>query len=244
MTTPSEVSALRSRLAKIAGRAMRNVSRRLEVQPSLPVPTRQLAVRSAVHDDPPVPHADGAPGVCGDLRLVRHQHHRQFHELATGRRVEGAGRLVGEQDARVHDERSRDRDALLLTAGEFVRQVHDAIAQADAHERLGNAPLAVGSTLVDQRQLNLLEGRHARLQVVGLEAEGVAAQARAGVLGELFDVTPGEELLARAGRVEQVDDVHQRALAGSRLAHDGDELPRSMSRLTPASACTSAPPVA
>ena len=38
MTTPSEVSALRSRLAKIARRGMRNVSRRLEVQPSLPVP--------------------------------------------------------------------------------------------------------------------------------------------------------------------------------------------------------------
>ena len=37
--------------------------------------------------------------------------------------VEVAGRLVGQQQRRVVDERARDRDALLLAAGELVGEV-------------------------------------------------------------------------------------------------------------------------
>ena len=38
-------------------------------------------------------------------------------------RVEVAGRLVGEEQRGRVDQRARDRDALLLAAGELVRQV-------------------------------------------------------------------------------------------------------------------------
>ena len=43
--------------------------------------------------------------------------------LVGGARVEIAGRLVGEQDARRVGDRARDRDALLLAAGQFRRPV-------------------------------------------------------------------------------------------------------------------------
>ena len=43
-----------------------------------------------------------------------------------GVRVEIAGRLVGQQDARRIGDRARDRDALLLAAGEFRRPVRRA----------------------------------------------------------------------------------------------------------------------
>ena len=46
-------------------------------------------------------------------------------------RVERAGGLVGQDDPRIVDERARDRDALLLSAGELARLVFLAARQAD-----------------------------------------------------------------------------------------------------------------
>ena len=46
--------------------------------------------------------------------------------LGAGLRVEVARRLVREQDRRVVHERSRDRDALTLTARELVRTMRHA----------------------------------------------------------------------------------------------------------------------
>ena len=48
---------------------------------------------------------------------------QQREDLAAGRGVEVAGRLVGEHDARPRDERPGDGDALLLAAGELGRAV-------------------------------------------------------------------------------------------------------------------------
>jgi hypothetical protein len=59
----------------------------------------------------------------------------QRHDLEAGARVEVAGRLVGEDQARLGHERARDRDALLLAARELVRRVVEAPGEADALER-------------------------------------------------------------------------------------------------------------
>ena len=59
------------------------------------------------------------------------------HDLVGGLRVEVAGRLVGQQDRRVVDQRARDRHALLLAAGELARVVVLAVRQAERGERLG-----------------------------------------------------------------------------------------------------------
>ena len=54
----------------------------------------------------------------------------QAQDLLAGRAVEVAGRLVGDDQRRVGDDRARDRDALLLAAGELVRIVVHAVGQA------------------------------------------------------------------------------------------------------------------
>ena len=56
---------------------------------------------------------------------------KQVEDLAARLRVEVAGRLVGEDDRRARDERARDRDALLLSAGELGRAVLAPVGEAD-----------------------------------------------------------------------------------------------------------------
>ena len=65
-----------------------------------------------------------------------------------GLRVEVAGRLVREHEARAVHERARDRDALALAARELRRQVPRASREADALERRERAlaPLARAET--------------------------------------------------------------------------------------------------
>ena len=54
--------------------------------------------------------------------------------------VEVAGRLVADEQRRVVDERARDRDALLLAAGELVGQRVRLVREADHREHLGHLP--------------------------------------------------------------------------------------------------------
>ena len=62
----------------------------------------------------------------------------QLDDLVRGAAVERAGRLVGEEDVRVVDERARNRHALLLAAGKLGRLVLLAMREPDLGEaRLG-----------------------------------------------------------------------------------------------------------
>ena len=54
-------------------------------------------------------------------------------------RVEVAGRLVGEQDARAVDERAGDRDTLLLTAGEVAGHTRRHLVEAETLEQICRA---------------------------------------------------------------------------------------------------------
>src|SRR5262252_6552883 len=80
----------------------------------------------------------------GERVIVRHQHQRgaallvaseqELDDLAAGRLVEIAGRLVGDEDGRVGRQRAGERHPLLLAAGELRRIVLAAFAQADRGE--------------------------------------------------------------------------------------------------------------
>ena len=59
----------------------------------------------------------------------------QLVHLGAGQRIERAERLVEEQHARAADQRARQRDALLLAAGEDRRPVVGAVGEADIGER-------------------------------------------------------------------------------------------------------------
>ena len=65
----------------------------------------------------------------------------ELHLLAE-LQVERAERLVEQEDARVVDERARERDALLLAARELLRLALPRTLEADELEHLGDAPFS------------------------------------------------------------------------------------------------------
>ena len=94
----------------------------------------------------PVGEVEHAVGDRGGARLVRDHHDRlaelldrvtqELEDLGARRRVEVAGRLVREDDVRLRDERTGDRDALLLATGELGGAVREAIAESDRGDQL------------------------------------------------------------------------------------------------------------
>ena len=98
-------------------------------------------------------HGDLVGDGADDVHLVRDHHDgdAQFlvdpaqhaEHLLGGLGVQGGGGLVGKQERRVACQRSGDAHALLLAAGELLRVVLAALAQADEVEQLGDAALAL-----------------------------------------------------------------------------------------------------
>ena len=78
--------------------------------------------------------------------VVRDQHHRQAavppqllqqaDDVVPGALVQVAGRLVGQQDLGLLDQRPGDGDALLLSAGQLGRQMPDPVGQANVGQCL------------------------------------------------------------------------------------------------------------
>src|SRR5438105_8240279 len=186
--------------------------------------------------DEAVAHARDAFGVRGDVRLVRDHHDglaevvealKDRKDLRARSRVQVSRRLVREDHRRVVQERARDRDALLLTAGELARAVVDPVAEADLLERSERAlPPLFAVAAVDERQLDVLDRVQSREQVVGLEHEADVLVADPGqlIVGELSDVLAREHIGAAVGHVEAAEHVHERRLSRARRAHDRDEL--------------------
>lgn len=78
-----------------------------------------------VRGDFAVADMDDSMGVAGDIRLVCHDDNgvslgvelvHQRHDFSAGLGVEVASRFVRKNDGRIIDQRSRDGDALALTA--------------------------------------------------------------------------------------------------------------------------------
>ena len=63
---------------------------------------------------------------------------QQLHDPDRGLGIEVAGRLVGQQQRRMVDERARHRHALLLAAGELVGEVAQLGQQAGEPQDVGD----------------------------------------------------------------------------------------------------------
>ena len=103
------------------------------------------------------------------------------------RRVEVAGRLVGEHDRRPRDERAGDRDALLLAAGELRRAVAEPLRRGRPCRISSSHPLGVRLAAGErEREHDVLGRREHRQQVEELEDEAdvLAAQERELVVAE------------------------------------------------------------
>jgi hypothetical protein len=93
-------------------------------------------------------------------------------ELGAAIGVERGGRLVEQQQRRIHRERARDRHALRLAPGELVRPRVGPRAHAELVEQLPRAALrlAAGDAAhVHRREPHVVGGRQVREQVVKLE---------------------------------------------------------------------------
>src|SRR4051795_9814239 len=128
-----------------------------------PVPVSEKTYLSCMVPPPSVLEAVDAAGlVTNDAAVVElddalahlvddagivggHEHGRagavdavqELHDADAGVRVQVAGRLVGDEDLGAVHEGARDRDALLLTTGELVRQPVTLALESDQLEGLG-----------------------------------------------------------------------------------------------------------
>ena len=201
MTTPSIVRIERARLRKSARTERRTIAKKFigtrassRAWSATTCPSRNVTMRFAYA-------ATSGSWVTSMIVMPRSSLSRvkSCHDVLRRLRVERAGRLVGQDQTRVVDERTRDRDPLLLAARELARVVvgaRRAIPTTSSAASRGGAPPRFGDAGVHHRQLDVLERRRARQQVVGLEdeAEAAAADVRQLVGREMRDVAPFEEV--------------------------------------------------
>ena len=194
----------------------------------------------AIVGDPSVDQVDQPVRHVGDVALVGDDHHRHAvflhvlqhaHDVARGGRVERAGRLVGEQELRLRDQRAGDRHALLLAARQLRRQVLSAIREPDPIEVLERDRVALfaRNALVVERQRHVLGRVLERDEVKRLEheADELAAIGRRPGFGKAAHVDAVQPVFALVEPVEQTEQVHQGRLARPGGSHDGDQLART-----------------
>lgn len=187
--------------------------------------------------DFPIFHHHSPPRPPCHPRIMRHEQQRralirQFrqnvHNLRTATAVEISRRFVRQNDGRVVDERTRNRHALLLTAGKLVRIGFHLVQQTDfaQHFRRTRQTLLFRHARVAQRECHVFRHGVGGKKVEGLEdvAEGLEAQIGFCLVGEVADVLPVESIAAFGEVIQQTDDVEQRRFAAAGFAGDGDKL--------------------
>jgi len=132
----------------------------------------------------------------------------QLDDFGAGRLVEIAGRLVGDEDRRIGHQRTRECDALLLTAGQLCRIVVAALRKADCRELTRGALLRIGCADELKRHSDILERRHGGNEVERLKHNADIAAAK-----------PSQRILIE--RTERLIRHHDRAGVGSfEAGHD------------------------
>ena len=123
---------------------------------------------------------------------------------------------------RLDRQRARQRDALLLAAGELVRIAVAVDAEADELEHLvGPSPPRRGVHPAQTQPVgDVVAGRHVREQAVGLEDHAHVAVVRR----HLGDVLAVDEDPTGVGDVEPGERAQRRGLAAARRAQQRDQL--------------------
>src|SRR5690606_36027137 len=119
-------------------------------------------------------------GHLDDGRAFAVQRLQHLHDLLALPPVQAAGRLVGQHDARVRDDRPRDGDLLLLPAGELSRVEILLADDLESVENLGDAGLTLLARHVAVRQRDvqiLVDGQVVeQMEVLEHEADVVLVQ--------------------------------------------------------------------
>ena len=150
-----------------------------------------------------------------------------FQHLTDHFRVKRRGRLVEQHHVRIHCQRARDGDTLLLTARKLRRIAVRLVRQTDTRKQLERTlvRLFIGHDLeLDRCQLDILTHGQVREQVELLEhhAHAAAHQIDVRVLGG--DVLSLKDNFAAGRLLEQVQAAQKGGLARAGRADDYDLL--------------------
>ncbi len=152
----------------------------------------------------------------------------EVHDGSPGRLVEVAGRLVRHQDGGVRRQSAGQGDPLLLAARQLRRIMAQPVAEAD-EPQFGRGPLeGVPAAREFERDGDVLERRHGRDEMEGLEhdADAGAAETGQGILVEPFDagILDGHGPAFRPLQAGQ--HGQERRFARARRACEADRLAR------------------
>src|SRR5713101_2405816 len=187
-------------------------------------------------DDLAVIHEDHAVrDALGEAHLVRHHHHghaflgqigHDVEHLVDHLGIEGRGRLVEEHDPRLHGQSAGDGHALLLASREIGGILVGLVRDPDAREEVAGDLLRLGGgepLHLRRRQHDVLEHRHVREEVEGLEHHADLGPELGEVDPVAGDGIAVDEDLALLDGLELVDAADERALARARgSAHHHD----------------------
>ena len=193
--------------------------------------------QSLVADELTVLHGDQPVGSCRDRRVVRDEDERQpflvqlgeqVHHRGRHLRVEVPGGLVRPDEPGPAGESARDRDTLLLTAGELGWPPVEPVPEPDPCERLARPlpRLGFGDVGEQERQLDVLGRREDRDQVERLEDEAHRLGAMPGSPGirELVDRVSLDDHPSVVDLIEAGQAVEQCGLSRAGRTHHGEEL--------------------
>ena len=211
--------------------------------------------RRLLLDHAPVPQEHHPVGPRGQLRVVGHHHDgqaalarpvQQAHDLLGVRRVQRAGRLVGQHQLALTDHRAGDRHPLPLAAGQLVGVLARAIGQAQAVQgaQPSGARLPGRGAVKLQRQGDVLRRGEPRQQVEVLEhvADRAAAQPRLVVRDIFATAVPPMSTSPLVGSSRVPAMVSNVLLPDPLGPITATSAPASTDKLTSSSACTCAAP--
>ena len=205
------------------------------------------ACRIRVLLNPAVAHADDS--IAGrDVRfVVSHDDDRglllgadfpqQAEHVGSRLAVEFAGRLIGENQLRLLEQRSRDGDALLLAAGQVVGSMQKSVGQAKASQQLSSLlTKLIRNASRKIRHEHVVNGVQIAQQIEALEDEphvvaAVSVSLREQHRSELVTVHLDR---SAAWQIERTQQVQQAAFPAARWTDDKVErTPSDLARHAP-----------
>ncbi len=178
---------------------------------------------------------DPIAALCSGLVMRYHQQgmpasarqpEEAFEDVAPGGFVQIPGWFIRQDHGGIIHEGARQRDALLLTAGQFHRPVLSAVLEANLFDQIqrtepGLRAPACPPAQCHGRQKYILQDRHLRQEMVGLKDKTQArgANLRASPLPQTIQIIRRDPYPPGFGTVKPAQHVKQRTLA--RAAHAG-----------------------
>ena len=185
---------------------------------------------ATVHEDDAVCDLTGEADLMGDddhRHAVRRQLLHDGQYLADHFRVEGRGRLIEEHDVRLHAERTRDRDTLLLSTRELGRISLGLLGEIHALKHLHRALPGLCLTALLQfhrRQHQIMQDIHIIEEIEMLEHHTDVFADLIHIHLFIGDVDPIHMDLSGRHLLEPVQTAKKGRLTGAGRAEDDDDL--------------------